>query len=70
MSMKRFVTIIALALIAAAVPVAGTSDSPVGLQLSTASCAEEGCGGLSKIDCICPDMQMENRRPRCIAPGP
>ena len=69
MSFKRFFTTIAFALIAAAIPVAGGVNNPVGLQLSTASCTEEGCGGLSKVDCICPDMQEKNRKPRCVEPG-
>ena len=69
MSLRHFLTTIALALIASTVPVAGGADSPVGLAWSTASCLEEGCGGPSKMDCICPDMQENNRRPRCVAPG-
>ncbi|WP_420632545.1 hypothetical protein [Candidatus Palauibacter sp.] len=67
--MKRFFTIIALALIAATVPVVGDAGTPVRLALSTASCTEGDCGGLSKMDCICPDMQEKNRKPRCIEPG-
>lgn len=69
MTLKRFVMIVALALIAATVPVAGKGDGTVGLRLSTASCAEADCGSISKMDCICPDMQEKNRKPRCVAPG-
>lgn len=68
MSLRRFVAAAAVAVIMAAVPVTTDADAPVGLRLSAASCAEEGCGGLSKMDCICPDMQMNNRKPRCVEP--
>ncbi|MCZ0936408.1 hypothetical protein [Candidatus Palauibacter polyketidifaciens] len=68
MTLKRFAMIIAVALIAAAVPVAGKADGSAGLRLSTASCAEADCGSISKVDCICPDMQMNNRKPRCVEP--
>ena len=68
MTPKRFLTIAALALIAATVPVAGKADGSAGLRLSTASCTEADCGSISKVDCICPDMQERNRLPRCVEP--
>lgn len=69
MKPKRFFAAVALALTAALLPVDGRAGSPVGLGVSTAVCAEAGCGGPSKMDCICPDMMERNRRPRCVAPG-
>jgi hypothetical protein len=69
MSLRRLLSTIAFALIAATVPVAGTRENPAGLELATASCAEGDCGSLSKMDCLCPDMQMYNRKPRCVEPG-
>ncbi len=69
MSMKRFLATVAFAVIMAAIPVTADPNAPVGLGLSTASCAEAGCGSISKVDCICPDMQEKNRKPRCVAPG-
>lgn len=68
MSLKRFFATMAFAVIAAAIPVAGDVDAPVGVGLSRALCAEAGCGSISKVDCICPDMQERNRKPRCVAP--
>lgn len=68
MTLKRFVMIVALALVAATVPVAGKADGSAGLRLSTASCTEADCGSISKVDCICPDMQERNRLPRCVEP--
>jgi len=66
MSLKRFLATVAFAAIVAVVPVTADADAPAGLGLSTASCAEEGCGSISKMDCICPDMQERNRLPRCV----
>lgn len=68
MTLKRFVMIVAVALIAATVPVAGKADGSAGLRLSTASCTEADCGSISKMDCICPDRQEKNRLPRCVEP--
>lgn len=68
MSFKRFLATAAFAVIVAAVPVTADADAPVGLRLSAASCTEEGCGSISKVDCICPDMQERNRLPRCVEP--
>lgn len=68
MTLKRFAMIVVFALIGATVPVAGKADGSAGLRLSTASCTEADCGSISKVDCICPDMQMNNRKPRCVEP--
>jgi len=68
MTLKRFVMILAFALFAAMVPVASKADGSAGLRLSTASCTEADCGSISKVDCICPDVQMRNRLPRCVEP--
>ena len=68
MSFKRFFAAAAFAVIVAAVPVTADANAPVGLGLSAASCTEEGCGSVSKMDCICPDIQMRNRLPRCVEP--
>lgn len=70
MTPKRFLTIAALALITATVPIEGGAANPSGLRLSTASCMEADCGSVAKVDCICPDIQMRNRLPRCIDPAP
>lgn len=67
--MKRLFTIVVLSLIAATVPIVGDAEGGVRIALSTASCAQGDCGGLSKLDCICPDMQEQNRKPRCVEPG-
>ncbi|MXX78636.1 MAG: hypothetical protein F4Z33_06665 [Gemmatimonadales bacterium] len=68
MSFKRFLAAAAFAVILAVVPVTADADAPAGLGLSSASCTEEGCGSISKVDCICPDMQERNRKPRCVEP--
>ena len=70
MSLKRFLATAAFAVLVAAVPVTADKDGPIGLGLAAASCTEEGCGSISKVDCICPDIQMRNRLPRCIDPAP
>lgn len=67
--MKRFLATVAFAAIVAVVPVTADADARAGLRLSAASCAQEGCGNISKVDCICPDMQERNRKPRCVAPA-
>lgn len=71
MSMKRFIVAVALAAIVAIVPVSPDADAALGLGLSDAACAEGSCGGVSTMDCICPDLQIPNRWPRCDdPPGP
>ncbi len=70
MSLRRFLAAVAFAVVVATVPITANPDAPVGLALSVASCAEEGCGSVAKVDCICPDVQMRNRLPRCIDPAP
>lgn len=71
MKIKRFFVAAALAAIVAMVPVSEDADAALGLGLSTAACAEGSCGGVSTIDCICPDLQVPNRWPRCDdPPGP
>ena len=69
MNPKRLFTIAAFALIVAAAPIKSGEKNPLAIRLSTASCADSGCGIFSKMDCICPDMQEKNRKPRCIDPG-
>ncbi len=68
MSLKRFLATAAFAAIVAVVPVTADADAPARLGLSAASCTQEGCGSISKMDCICPDMQERNRKPRCVEP--
>lgn len=68
MSLKRFLATAAFATIVAIVPVTADADATARLGLSAASCTQEGCGSISKMDCICPDMQERNRLPRCVEP--
>jgi hypothetical protein len=68
MTRQRLLTATLIAFAAAAIPVTTDADAAVGVKLSTAACAEAGCGSLSLIDCFCPDMQFPNLRPQCDDP--
>lgn len=65
MRTRRVLITTLLAVVAAAVPITVDTRSTAALALSVASCDEDMCGGWSTMDCICPDQQDENRRPRC-----
>lgn len=68
MTRKRLLTATVIALAAAIIPVTTDANATLRLELSTAACAEAGCGSLSLIDCFCPDMQFPNLRPQCDDP--
>jgi len=68
MTRKRLLVAAVIALVAAIIPVRTDANATLGVELSTAACAEAGCGSLSLIDCFCPDMQFPNLRPRCDDP--
>ena len=68
MTRRRLLATALIAIVAAAIPVTTETDAAFGLELSTAECAEGGCGSLSLIDCFCPDMQFPNLRPQCDDP--
>lgn len=65
MTRKRLLTASVTALVAAIVPITNETGSALGVELSTAACAEAGCGYVTWVDCICPDIQMPNRMPQC-----
>lgn len=66
MRMKRFALAGTLAVLTTVVPISRRAEAPIGIGLSTASCAEGGCGQVSKWDCMCPDYQEKYREPRCF----
>jgi len=68
MTRRRLLATALIAIVAAAIPVTTKADAAFGVELSTAACAEGGCGSLSLIDCFCPDMQFPNLRPQCDDP--
>lgn len=68
MTRKRLLTATMIALAAAIIPVTTNANATLRMELSTAACAEAGCGPLSLIDCFCPDMQFPNLRPQCDDP--
>ena len=65
---KRLLAATGIAFVAAIIPVTTDANATLRMELSTAACAEAGCGSLSLIDCFCPDMQFPNRKPRCDDP--
>ena len=68
MTRKRLPVAAVIALVAAIIPVTTDANATHRIELSTAACAEAGCGSLSLIDCFCPDMQFPNRKPWCDDP--
>ena len=68
MRIRRLLTVAALAAVVAALPVSSDPGASTGLKLSTASCSEGSCGLISRMDCICPDLQMPNTVPLCDEP--
>ena len=64
MSRRHLLRAALIAIAVAAVPLRVGAGADL-VELSTAACAEAGCGGLSVVDCFCPDIQMPNHRPRC-----
>ena len=68
MTRRHLLTAALIAIAAAAIPVTSDADAVFGVELSTAECAEAGCGSLSLVDCFCPDMQFPNLRPQCDDP--
>ncbi len=65
MTCKRLLTAAVIALVTAIIPVTNETSAAFGVELSTAACAEAGCGYVTWVDCICPDIQMPNRSPQC-----
>lgn len=68
MTGKRFLAAAAIGLAAAIIPVTTGANATLGVELSTAACAEGDCGRLSLADCFCPDIQFPNHMPRCDEP--
>ena len=66
---RRLLPAAMIALAATILPVRTDADAALGVELSTAACAEAGCGSLSLFDCFCPDMQFPNLRPQCDDPS-
>ena len=57
-------TLIALAL--AVIPITRDTEVAFGLELSTASCVDGGCGYWNPLlDCMCPDLYVPQYWPRC-----
>ena len=65
MTRRRLLPTALVAIVLVVIPVKTEADAAFGVTLSTASCAEGGCGPLSLADCFCPDMQFPNLRPQC-----
>lgn len=68
MTGKRLLAAAAIGLTAAIIPVTTGANATLGVELSTAACAEGDCGRLSLADCFCPDVQLPNHKPRCDEP--
>ena len=65
MTRRSLLTATAIALVCAPIPVRTEADAVLGVEVSTASCAEAACGALSLADCFCPDVQEPNHKPQC-----
>ena len=66
MTRRRLLVAIVTALALSIMPVTRDAKAPLGVGLSTAACAEGGCGYWNPmIDCFCPDLQIPQYWPRC-----
>ncbi len=65
MRMRRVFVMTVLAIVGAALPVSIDAPGANRLGLATASCQESDCGRDAKMDCVCPDEEAYNRKPRC-----
>ncbi|WP_419940993.1 hypothetical protein [Candidatus Palauibacter sp.] len=66
MTRTRLLAATVIALAFAITPITRDAEAAFGLELSTASCAEGGCGYWNPfIDCFCIDLQIPNYMPRC-----
>ena len=66
MTRRRLLAATVIALAFAILPIKHDADAAVGLDVSTAECAEDGCGNFNPMmDCFCPDIWIPNYWPRC-----
>ncbi|WP_420439308.1 hypothetical protein [Candidatus Palauibacter sp.] len=66
MTRRSLLTATMIALAMTIIPVARDAEATLGVGLSTAACAEGGCGYWNPLmDCLCPDLQIPNYTPRC-----
>lgn len=68
MRIIRLFAVAGLAAVFATLPVSKDPGMSAGLTLATALCSEGRCGLSSKMDCVCPDIQIPNSVPRCNEP--